>query len=60
MAKYYVSIPFCGSLCVMVDADNEEEALEIGRCNIENMSNDVIADMAEFGNYEVYECKKQK
>lgn len=55
MAKYFVSIPFCGSLCVEVDAENEQEALDKGQCYIEAMSNDTIAEAAQFGHYEVYE-----
>jgi hypothetical protein len=51
--KYYVSIPFEGSLNVMVEAHNEDEALEIGRFMIEDMSNDKIIESAEFGSYEV-------
>lgn len=53
--KYYVSIPFEGSLSVQVEAHNEEEALEKGQEIIENLSNDDIATSAEFGSYEVYE-----
>lgn len=54
MKKYYVSIPFEGSLSVQVEAHNEEEALELGQEIIENLSNDDIATSAEFGSYEVY------
>ena len=57
MKKYYVSIPFEGSLCVEVEAHNEEEALDKGQEIIESLSNDDIATSAEFGSYEVYEIK---
>lgn len=57
MKKYYVSIPFEGSLCVQVEAHNEEEALDKGQGIIESLSNDDIATSAGFGSYEVYEIK---
>lgn len=55
MKKYYVSIPFEGSLSVEVEAHNKEEALEKGQEIIESLSNDDIATSAQFGSYEVYE-----
>lgn len=55
MKKYYVSIPFEGSLSVEVEAHNKEEALEKGQEIIESLSNDDIATSVQFGSYEVYE-----
>lgn len=56
MKKYYVSIPFEGSLTVCVEANSEDEALEIGQNRIEAMSCEEISQSAEFGRYEVYEA----
>lgn len=57
MAKYYVSVPFEGSLNVEVEANSYEEALSKGQCYIETMSDSVISESAQFGNYDVYEIK---
>lgn len=57
MTKYYVSVPFEGSLNVEVEANSYEEALSKGQCYIETMSDSVISESAQFGNYEVYEIK---
>lgn len=55
MKKYYVSIPFEGSLCVSVEAQNEEEALKKGQEILMSCSNDEVAESAQFGHCEVYE-----
>ena len=57
MKRYFVSIPFEGSLCVEVEAHNEEEAMDLGREIIENLPNSSIIESAEFGSYECYECE---
>ena len=57
MAKYYVSVPFEGSLSVEVEADNYEEALDKGQCYIEAMGDSAIIESAQFGNYDAYEIK---
>lgn len=55
MKKYYVSLPFSGSLEVEVYAKNEDEALELGRRKIEHLSDDEVMNSIEWGNYDVYE-----
>ena len=56
MKKYYVCLPFCGSLQVKVFAKNEEEAEELGRREIESISNEDIMHSIEWEHYEVYEA----
>lgn len=55
MKKYYVSLPFSGSLSVQVEALSEEEALEKGKKRIENLTDDDVIDSIVYENYEVYE-----
>ena len=55
MKKYYVSIPFAGSLCVSVMADNEDEALELGKERIESLDTSAVLDSIEWEQYDVYE-----
>lgn len=52
---FQVSLPFAGSLAVEVMAEDEEQALAIGRAKIENLTAQQVADSAQFENYEVYE-----
>lgn len=57
MKKYRVLSHFQGSLFVDVEAENEDEALEIGESIIECMSNDELAAQANFDACEAYELK---
>lgn len=55
MKKYYVSLPFSGSLGVEVYAKSEDEALELGRREIEDLSDDDVMNSIEWEHYDVYE-----
>lgn len=52
---FQVSLPFAGSLAVEVMAEDEEQALAIGRAKIEFFTAQQVVDSAQFENYEVYE-----
>lgn len=56
MNKYFISLPFAGSLCVQVEAKDEKDALELGISIIENLSDKEIIDSIEYEHYEVEKC----
>lgn len=51
--KFFVNIPFSGSLSVAVVADNEAQALEIGRKRLEAFTDAEIGQEAQFGHLEI-------
>jgi hypothetical protein len=53
MKKYFVNLPFSGSLSVAVVAENEAQALEIGRKRLEAFTDAEIGQEAQFGYLEV-------
>ena len=55
MKKYFCSYPFMGSLTCEVEAENEEQAMEKAEAIFDAMSNDTIAESANFEHIEVYE-----
>ena len=55
--KYFVNVPFSGSLSVAVVAENEAQAMEIGRERIEAFTDAEIGQEAQFESYEVYVCR---
>lgn len=52
--KYFVNIPFSGSLSVAVVAENEQQAIEIGRKRLDAFTDAEIGQGAQFGNLKVY------
>lgn len=54
--KYYVCLPFSGSLEVEVYANSEDEALALGRREIEHLSDDEVMNSIEWENYDVYKA----
>ena len=52
--KYFVNILFSGSLSVAVVAENEQQAIEIGRKRLEAFTDAEIGQEAQFGHLEVY------
>lgn len=53
MSKYQVTLPFLGSIAVVVDASTESDALMLAKQKVERMSNDEIIANAQFGFYDV-------
>lgn len=53
MSKYQVTLPFLGSIAVVVDASTESDALTLAKQEVERMSNDEIIANAMFGFYDV-------
>lgn len=53
--KYWVSLPFSGSLNVKVVAENEEQALQLGMQKIDNMTVEEVIESIEYENYDVLE-----
>lgn len=53
MAKYFVNLPFSGSLSVAVVAENEQQAIEIGRKRLDAFTDAEIGQEAQFGHLEV-------
>ena len=52
--KYFVNLPFSGSLSVAVVAENEKQAMEIGRKRLDAFTDAEIGLEAQFGHLEVY------
>ena len=52
--KYFVNIPFSGSLSVAVVAEDEQQAIEIGRKRLDAFTDAEIGQEAQFGNLEIY------
>jgi predicted RNase H-like HicB family nuclease len=55
MKNYCVCLQFQGSLEVLVTANSEEEAMRLGKEQIELMTAQDIADSAEFEKFEKYD-----
>lgn len=51
--KYFVNVPFSGSLSVAVVAENEQQVMEIGRESIDAFTDAEIGQEAQFGNLEI-------
>ena len=56
MKSYIVELPFQGTLSVEVKANNQEEAMSLGKEQIGKLSEEQIVEYAQFGNYDV--CEK--
>lgn len=52
--KYFVNLPFSGSLSVAVMAENEQQAMEIGRKRLDAFTDAEIGQEAQFGHLEIY------
>lgn len=52
--KYFVNIPFSGLLSVAVVAEDEQQAMEIGRKRLDAFTDAEIGQDAQFGHLEVY------
>lgn len=52
--KYFVNIPFSGSLSVAVVAENEQQAMEIGRKRLDAFTDAEIGQEVRFEHLEVY------
>jgi hypothetical protein len=55
MKKYFFSYPFEGSLTCEVIAETEGEAMLMAEMAFDSMSNDTIAEAAQFGHIEIIE-----
>ena len=55
MKKYVCSYPFEGSLTCEVTAETEEQAMLMAMKVFDSISNDTIAESAQFGHIEVEE-----